>query len=491
MSRFNKNFYNKVMGNDMKNDNSSVRNNETELSETVQPKSENEDNIAVSYQASFLESDSEQAINSNGNNVVFSKNLQPHNATDTCSANDTSQNTAFSEKTDTDLGVDAVTESNNEPKLIEIPIDEVNYAENNPFRVKDKTESGKLSIRELADSIAAFGLIHPPTVNYINGKYYLISGERRLEAIKLLGWTKVLCCVITEYNENRISGMIYSANLDVRDFTPMQMLEYCSQLQNIYKEMVKNKELTGSVREMVAERLNISERQLAKYYYVKKHLNTLTDEEKNQLDTQDLSLNKAYNIIKNRLTEDNSSPNTNVQNDNEISKGESADTDKSNIPTNNDDVVAESNHQNTEVGENTDDIDDINTINDVDNEDDVDTSPVNESHNNQVDNSDSETKTDDSDNSDSEESNITGTAHCKSIYGVYLMEDNKPILYEAEALSDGRLVYGFVFADYTNVYIAFTKTTVINVRNNGNEDIQLVVVPVKPETLKIRETKKK
>lgn len=156
MSRFNKNFYNKVMGNDMKNDNSSVRNNETELSETVQPKSENEDNIAVSYQASFLESDSEQAINSNGNNVVFSKNLQPHNATDTCSANDTSQNTAFSEKTDTDLGVGAVTESNNEPKLIEIPIDEVNYAENNPFRVKDKTESGKLSIRELADSIECF-----------------------------------------------------------------------------------------------------------------------------------------------------------------------------------------------------------------------------------------------------------------------------------------------------------------------------------------------
>ena len=46
--------------------------------------------------------------------------------------------------------------------------------------------------RELAESIREFGLLNPLTVDR---DYTLIAGLHRLEAVKLLGWTKVECTV--------------------------------------------------------------------------------------------------------------------------------------------------------------------------------------------------------------------------------------------------------------------------------------------------------
>ena len=48
------------------------------------------------------------------------------------------------------------------------------------------------SVRELADSISALGLLNPITVD---PNYTLIAGLHRLEAVKLLHWTEVECSV--------------------------------------------------------------------------------------------------------------------------------------------------------------------------------------------------------------------------------------------------------------------------------------------------------
>ena len=54
------------------------------------------------------------------------------------------------------------------------------------------------SIAALAGSIHKYGIIHPLTVKALpDGTFLLVSGLRRLKAIRLLGYTSVLCIVIS------------------------------------------------------------------------------------------------------------------------------------------------------------------------------------------------------------------------------------------------------------------------------------------------------
>ena len=58
---------------------------------------------------------------------------------------------------------------------------------------KDKRiREDKGNIKQFAKFIASIGLLNPITVCEENdGTYTLLSGERRLEACKLLGWTTI------------------------------------------------------------------------------------------------------------------------------------------------------------------------------------------------------------------------------------------------------------------------------------------------------------
>jgi hypothetical protein len=66
-----------------------------------------------------------------------------------------------------------------------VPIDEVRLGE------RDRTELG--DIRELAESIAAVGLLHPVVVT---GSGELVAGGRRLAAVRELGWAEVPVTVV-------------------------------------------------------------------------------------------------------------------------------------------------------------------------------------------------------------------------------------------------------------------------------------------------------
>ena len=72
----------------------------------------------------------------------------------------------------------------------------VDQVEANPFQPRSDFEPEALE--ELAQSIKAYGLIQPVTVRPLdNGKYQLISGERRLRAAKLAGLTQIPAFVRT------------------------------------------------------------------------------------------------------------------------------------------------------------------------------------------------------------------------------------------------------------------------------------------------------
>ncbi len=66
----------------------------------------------------------------------------------------------------------------------------------NPYQ--PRTQFDEQALQELAQSIRTYGLIQPVTVRPIeNGKYQLISGERRFRAAKLAGLTEIPAYVRT------------------------------------------------------------------------------------------------------------------------------------------------------------------------------------------------------------------------------------------------------------------------------------------------------
>jgi ParB family chromosome partitioning protein len=83
-------------------------------------------------------------------------------------------------------------------------------------RISSSPYQTRISIRDvnsLAKNIAEYGLQHPITVRRISkGKYELISGARRLEAVKSLGWKKI-SAVIKEVSDSEAATLCLSENL--------------------------------------------------------------------------------------------------------------------------------------------------------------------------------------------------------------------------------------------------------------------------------------
>src|SRR3954469_20161732 len=70
--------------------------------------------------------------------------------------------------------------------LRELP---VNTVVPNPYQ--PRTQMDETAMQELTSSIEASGLLQPVVVRPRNGKYELIAGERRWQAVQRLGWTKI------------------------------------------------------------------------------------------------------------------------------------------------------------------------------------------------------------------------------------------------------------------------------------------------------------
>jgi ParB family transcriptional regulator, chromosome partitioning protein len=72
-------------------------------------------------------------------------------------------------------------------RIVEVDLDNIRI---NPFQ--PRKQFAEIELTELAQSIRAVGIIHPPLVRLIeDGFYELISGERRFQASKLAGLKKI------------------------------------------------------------------------------------------------------------------------------------------------------------------------------------------------------------------------------------------------------------------------------------------------------------
>jgi ParB family chromosome partitioning protein len=97
---------------------------------------------------------------------------------------------------------------------MQIPIEDI--------RVKRRIRKELGDIEALAESLKLFGQINPIVITQKN---VLISGQRRLEAARALGW-RTVNVVIQEFPD-ALSKLEYEVeeNIQRRDFTPQEVAE--------------------------------------------------------------------------------------------------------------------------------------------------------------------------------------------------------------------------------------------------------------------------
>ena len=87
-------------------------------------------------------------------------------------------------------------------------------------------------ILELADSIDKQGLINPITVQKReDGKYVVVAGHRRFEAIKRLGWPHVECNIFEDLNEKEIILAQIAENCQRKNMSAAELVDVFEDLK--------------------------------------------------------------------------------------------------------------------------------------------------------------------------------------------------------------------------------------------------------------------
>lgn len=125
----------------------------------------------------------------------------------------------------------------------QIPVDLVDPNPNQP-----RAEFDAVAIDELAASVAAVGLMQPVVVRASGDRYVLVAGERRLRAVKQLGWDDVAAVIRDETDGATNLTEALVENLQREDLTP---LEEAAAYQELLEEF-------GMTHEQIADRVGKS-----------------------------------------------------------------------------------------------------------------------------------------------------------------------------------------------------------------------------------------
>ena len=102
-------------------------------------------------------------------------------------------------------------------QALELPIMEI---ERSPFH--PRRDFNEEELKGLAESLKNNGLVQPPTVRKnAAGRYELISGERRLRAAQLAGWSKIRVTLV-EADDQTAAVMTTTENLQREDLNPIE-----------------------------------------------------------------------------------------------------------------------------------------------------------------------------------------------------------------------------------------------------------------------------
>lgn len=189
------------------------------------------------------------------------------------------------------------------------------------IRVQNRIRKDFGDIQELADDIKENGLINPPVViPEEDGTFTLLAGERRLRAMKSLGYQQVEVRTWKNLSDEEKLNVEISENEVRKDFSKAERIEYARRLEKIEAAKAKERQKESqfgsnmvpqnfgepkSKREtvnIVASKLGIgSGETYRKEKFIVDNYSSLTPEDFADWDEGKLSTNKAFNRIKEKL----------------------------------------------------------------------------------------------------------------------------------------------------------------------------------------------
>ncbi|MEM3434429.1 MAG: ParB/RepB/Spo0J family partition protein [Candidatus Methanomethyliaceae archaeon] len=148
-------------------------------------------------------------------------------------------------------------------------------------------------LKELADSIAEVGIIHPVVVRPIGeNRYQIISGHQRRRAAEMIG-LKEIPCIVVDVDDDTAELMLIDANLETRELSIMEMARAIRRRREIFEiRPGKRTDLTCATMAQVAEKMNLSRRQL----YRLDKLNDLIPPLQDLVESKKLSLTAAERL---------------------------------------------------------------------------------------------------------------------------------------------------------------------------------------------------
>jgi len=138
-------------------------------------------------------------------------------------------------------------------KPLEIPLDQI---DRNPFQTRSHFDEAKLA--ELAQSIAASGVVQPIVVRPLSGgRYQLITGERRWLASKKAD-KATIPAIVRQVSDEQTLEMTIVENLQRADLNPIEQARAYQRLSNDFKMTQEQMAIrTGKERASVANFLRL------------------------------------------------------------------------------------------------------------------------------------------------------------------------------------------------------------------------------------------
>ena len=137
-------------------------------------------------------------------------------------------------------------------EVLDLAIDRIDL---NPHQTRSFTKLEIESLDELADSIKVQGVLQPITVRPgVDGRYFLITGERRMRASEIAG-KKTVPAIVRVVSEQQAAEMTVIENLQRRDLT-------CIDLARAYIMLSKNFSMT---QEQIGERVGAARETVSNY----------------------------------------------------------------------------------------------------------------------------------------------------------------------------------------------------------------------------------
>lgn len=152
----------------------------------------------------------------------------------------------------------------------------LNQLEPDEFNEKIYNVSG---VEALADDIKLNGLLQFPLVRYMpGGKYMIISGHRRVAAIRLLAkedpeqWKMIPVILDPDKDDTSAHIKLISANAVNRELSQGEIMKQTLKMYSLLTEQKKKENLPGRVRDMVGKKLNMSAGAVGEYMTIEQNL---------------------------------------------------------------------------------------------------------------------------------------------------------------------------------------------------------------------------